>query len=98
MLPIVAELLPICRYLSAPDANVIYPPNIYGHNICAEGSTFFPVKPLAAFCPVACACRSGDAHCPLACPARNDSVAELCPACVAPSLSLSCFEPGTEAC
>lgn len=34
-------------------------------------NSYHPVKPLSYFCPVACGCRSGDAHCPDACPARN---------------------------
>ena len=42
-----------------------------GVNVCVEGGFHMPVKPLSYFCPVACGCRSGDAHCPDACPMRT---------------------------
>ena len=48
----------------------------YGLNLCYERHTFWPVKPLAYFCPVACGCRQGDPHCPRTCPCADDS----CPA------------------
>ena len=49
----------------------LYPPYLFGVNMCVEGGFFMPVKPLSYFCPVACGCRSGDAHCPHACPIRT---------------------------
>ena len=66
-----------CAYLGAdwlslryPD-DYAYPPYVFAINPCTGGGTYHPVKPLSYFCPVACGCRSGDAHCPDACPARN---------------------------
>ena len=56
----------------------IYPPYIFGVNLCTEGGVFFPVKPISYLCPVACGCRSGDAHCPDACPARTPET-PICP-------------------
>ena len=58
--------------------SVMYPPNVFGLNIC-NGGVYFPFKPLAYFCPVACNCRAGDPHCPATCPARN-ATEPLCPA------------------
>ena len=50
--------------------------------VCNEknisGGVWFPIKPLSYACPVACGCRSGDAHCPGTCPART-AAAPRCP-------------------
>ena len=48
----------------------------YGLNLCYERHTFWPIKPLSYFCPVACGCHNGDPHCPRTCPCADDS----CPA------------------
>ena len=53
-------------------------PYLFGINACVEDGTFFPVKPLSYFCPVACGCHAGDPHCPDSCPARTPST-PLCP-------------------
>ena len=58
--------------------NTVFPPYIFGVNLCVEGGTHMPVKPLSYFCPVACGCRSGDVHCPDACPIRTAST-PICP-------------------
>lgn len=81
-----------CKFLDAPWQVIVnatqtqlnlargtYPPYLIGINPCVMGGTWFPVRPLSHFCPVACGCRQGDAHCPLSCPARNASTA-MCPA------------------
>ena len=66
-----------CAYLGADwlslryPEDYAYPPYVFAINPCTGGGTYHPVKPLSYFCPVACGCRSGDAHCPDACPARN---------------------------
>eukprot|EP00966_Prymnesium_polylepis_P219468 5077518-Prymnesium_polylepis.2 len=49
----------------------VFPPFVFGVNPCVEGGGAFPAKPLSYFCPIACGCRSGDAHCPRTCPKRN---------------------------
>ena len=73
-----------CAYLASEAAMTeavtggIYPPYIFGVNLCTEGGVFFPVKPISYLCPVACGCRSGDAHCPDACPARTPET-PICP-------------------
>ena len=74
-----------CAYLAseatmteAVTASGLYPPYIFGINMCTEGGTYFPVKPLSYVCPVACGCRSGDAHCPDACPTRTAET-PICP-------------------
>ena len=65
-----------CAYLSPEwteltfGEDYLYPPYIFSINICSGGGSYYPVHPMAYFCPVACGCRSGDAHCPDACPAR----------------------------
>ena len=56
----------------------LYPPYLFGTNLCIEGGSFFPIKPVSYFCPVACGCRSGDAHCPDMCPIRTPET-PLCP-------------------
>ena len=66
-----------CDWLASEEAmgeasaSGVFPPYVFGVNLCIEGGTFMPVKPLSYFCPVACGCRSGDAHCPNACPIRT---------------------------
>ena len=44
-----------------------------GVNLCVAQGSFYPVKPLSHFCPVACNCRAGDNGCPDSCPRRNES-------------------------
>ena len=56
-----------------------FPPYLFGVNLCVEGGSFWPLKPLSYFCPEACGCRGGDPHCPDSCPVR-DPKEELCPA------------------
>ena len=46
-------------------------PYTYGGNMCVEEGAWFPIKPLSYFCPVACACASGDPHCPTSCPEKR---------------------------
>ena len=46
-------------------------PYTYGGNMCVEEGAWFPIKPLSYFCPVACACASGDPHCPTRCPEKQ---------------------------
>ena len=53
-------------------------PYSYGTNLCVEGGTWFPIQPLSYFCPVACACASGDPHCPTQCPPKQATDAD-CP-------------------
>ena len=48
-----------------------FPPYLFGVNLCVEGGSFWPLKPLSYFCPEACGCRGGDPHCPDSCPART---------------------------
>ena len=48
-------------------------PYQFGANPCVDHGWWFPIKPLSYFCPVACACYSGDPHCPTTCPARNET-------------------------
>ena len=68
-----------CDYLAwgssrLPTNNsVTFPPYVGGMNLCTSGGTWFPIKPLSYVCPVACGCRSGDAHCPGTCPPRTSS-------------------------
>lgn len=74
-----------CDYLGSSTAmklavvnDSLYPPFISGINACIENGMFFPIKPLSYFCPVACGCRSGDAHCPDTCPLRTANTSH-CP-------------------
>mmetsp|Transcript_9605 Transcript_9605/g.19906 ORF Transcript_9605/g.19906 Transcript_9605/m.19906 type:complete len:773 (-) Transcript_9605:125-2443(-) len=55
-----------------------YPQYMAGSNVCALDATWFPVKPVSYFCPVACGCRAGDPYCPDSCP-RRDADTPLCP-------------------
>ena len=48
-----------------------------GVNPCSERGTYYPVKPIAYFCPVRCGCRAGDLHCPDSCPSRITDANEL---------------------
>jgi hypothetical protein len=48
-----------------------FSPYVFGLNLCVEGGSYWPIKPLSYFCPVACGCRGGDPHCPDSCPART---------------------------
>merc|ERR1712096_518552 len=61
-----------CGFLNASNFTA-YPPSLMGLNFCVEGGTWYPIKPLPYFCPVACGCRHGDPHCPDSCPARSAS-------------------------
>ena len=58
-------------------------PYVFGGNMCVEDASWFPIKPLSYFCPVACACASGDPHCPTSCPERRatnaSDVSSYCP-------------------
>ena len=73
-----------CKILSNltayAETSSVFQPYVEQTNPCAEGGSFFPVKPMSYFCPVSCGCRSGDAHCPDACPARVDFSRTECPA------------------
>ena len=67
-----------CSYLASnaqtPPAGwneIWWPKNGLGANLCVELGSFYNIKPLSYFCPVACGCRAGDRHCPDSCPARN---------------------------
>ena len=53
-------------------------PYAFGLNVCTGDGGIWPVHPMSYFCPVACGCRSGDAHCPDACPARSLEPSETC--------------------
>lgn len=74
-----------CAYLgnestitNAVSQHGAYPSNLHSVNLCVENGFWMPIKPLSYYCPVACGCRSGDAHCPDACPARTADT-PLCP-------------------
>ena len=68
-----------CDYLAfgtarfAANSSVNFPPYVGGINMCTGGGSWFPLKPYSYVCPVACGCRSGDAHCPGTCPSRTAS-------------------------
>ena len=64
---------------AALDGTAGVPAYSFGSNPCVEEGWWFGVKPLSYFCPVACACYSGDPHCPTSCPARNGTEPD-CPA------------------
>ena len=45
-------------------------PRAMGLDFCVWGGTWFPVKPIAFYCPAACGCFAGDDYCPTTCPER----------------------------
>jgi hypothetical protein len=63
---------------SDPSSCIPYPPFVFNINWCTEGGTYYPLKPLSYFCPIACGCHQGDPHCPDSCPQR-DSSTPVCP-------------------
>ena len=73
-----------CAYLGADWTSLTrgvdygFYPYAFGLNVCTGDGGIWPVKPMSYFCPVACGCRSGDAHCPDACPARSLEPSETC--------------------
>ena len=73
-----------CAYLGANWTSLTYvvdygfAPYSIGSNACTGSGAIWPVHPMSYFCPVACGCRSGDAHCPDACPARSVEPSETC--------------------
>ena len=73
-----------CAYLGADWTSLTYvvdsgfAPYSFGSNACTGSGAIWPVHPMSYFCPVACGCRSGDAHCPDACPARSVEPSETC--------------------
>lgn len=90
-----------CAYLSNssiwvtgnnPPMNTTAPPFVFGTNFCAQSAIFFPSKPIAAFCPVACGCHSDGGSltserpwCPKSCPSRSAST-PTCPDAMRSSL------------
>jgi len=66
-----------CDYLTwgsndaSLDMDINIGPWTDGLNLCTEGGTFFPIKPLSYWCPEACNCRKGDPHCSSQCPTRQ---------------------------
>jgi hypothetical protein len=58
-------------YISTPSTSHFLNMQYFlGQNMCVEGGSYLPLKPLSIFCPRSCGCRAGDLHCPHSCPAR----------------------------
>ena len=57
-----------CGFLVALRSST--PPGAAALDLCLEGTTYFPLRPLSYYCPVSCGCRAGEPHCSGQCPSR----------------------------